>query len=58
MINYNGNFKDQSLDHFNNRGFLFGDSHHATSWRTSLIRPALLQSFEDDGIPAPKKPST
>jgi len=26
MINYNGNFKDQSLDHFNNRGFLFGDS--------------------------------
>ena len=26
MINYNGNFKDQPLDHFNNRGFLFGDS--------------------------------
>ena len=26
MINYNGNIKDQALDHFNNRGFLFGDS--------------------------------
>jgi len=26
MINYNGNFKDQPLDHFNNRGFLYGDS--------------------------------
>ena len=26
MINYNGNFKDQPLDYFNNRGFLFGDS--------------------------------
>ena len=26
MINYNGNFKDLSSDHFGNRGFLFGDS--------------------------------
>lgn len=26
MINYNGNFKDNPLDHFNNRAFLFGDS--------------------------------
>ena len=26
MINYNGNFKDQSSDDFNNRGFLYGDS--------------------------------
>ena len=26
MINYNGNFKDKFSIHFNNRGFLFGDS--------------------------------
>ena len=26
MINYNGNFTDKFSIHFNNRGFLFGDS--------------------------------
>ena len=26
MINYNGNFNDESFDDFNNRGFLYGDS--------------------------------